>query len=209
MDIEIQIDRERCIGSGQCVHWAPGVFDQDHDAIAVVVDPRGEPAEKIVKTVSNCPMHAITLRVGSARVGPNDFADWVNGASCTDPLVAQLEKLVDQHHELHVALAASPTDAREHVAKVEALTRAHLDREAQAYAAIGALVDLGITEAFSTGHERIDQGLEELKGGARPAAATGRSVSDFARLVNDHIHAEETVLFPIVLAALVRRSTPA
>ncbi|MCA9038627.1 MAG: ferredoxin, partial [Planctomycetaceae bacterium] len=34
MDLEIRVDRGTCIGSGQCVHWAPGVFDQDEGAIS-------------------------------------------------------------------------------------------------------------------------------------------------------------------------------
>src|SRR5438093_5277180 len=40
--IEIHIDREKCMGSGNCSYWAPGVFDLDDDGIAVVVgDPAG------------------------------------------------------------------------------------------------------------------------------------------------------------------------
>ena len=35
------VDRDACMGSGNCVFWAPGVFDLDDDGIAVVVgDPR-------------------------------------------------------------------------------------------------------------------------------------------------------------------------
>lgn len=70
MDVEIRADRARCIGSGQCVFLAPGVFDQDHDTKAVVTDPRGEPEERIVHAVIACPMQAITLRVGRTAVAP-------------------------------------------------------------------------------------------------------------------------------------------
>ncbi len=37
------VDRDACMGSGNCLFWAPGVFDLDDDGIAVVVgDPAGQ-----------------------------------------------------------------------------------------------------------------------------------------------------------------------
>lgn len=63
MELEIDVDRNRCIGSGQCVHWAPGVFTQDDDAISVVLDPRGETEDKLVRAIASCPMAAISLKV--------------------------------------------------------------------------------------------------------------------------------------------------
>ena len=38
MALEITIDRELCMGSGNCSFWAPGVFDLDDEGIAIVVD---------------------------------------------------------------------------------------------------------------------------------------------------------------------------
>ena len=38
MALDITIDRELCMGSGNCSFWAPGVFDLDDDGIAVVLD---------------------------------------------------------------------------------------------------------------------------------------------------------------------------
>ena len=38
MALEITIDRELCMGSGNCSFWAPGVFDLDDEGIAVVLD---------------------------------------------------------------------------------------------------------------------------------------------------------------------------
>jgi ferredoxin len=55
------VDRESCMGSGNCAFWAPGVFDLDDDGIAVV---RGDPAgheEEVRKAVANCPTSAIRL----------------------------------------------------------------------------------------------------------------------------------------------------
>ena len=38
MALDISIDREKCMGSGNCSFWAPNVFDLDDDGIAVVID---------------------------------------------------------------------------------------------------------------------------------------------------------------------------
>ena len=39
MGLEVEIDRDVCMGSGNCVYEAPGVFDLDDDSVAFVVDP--------------------------------------------------------------------------------------------------------------------------------------------------------------------------
>jgi len=59
--LRIEIDRERCMGSGNCQFWAAGVFDLDDDGIAVVVDPAAAPEDRIVLAVEGCPTKAITL----------------------------------------------------------------------------------------------------------------------------------------------------
>ncbi|MGQ0832980.1 MAG: ferredoxin, partial [Microthrixaceae bacterium] len=44
MSLHIEIDREKCMGSGNCVYWAGDVFDVAEDMIAVVVgDPAAQP----------------------------------------------------------------------------------------------------------------------------------------------------------------------
>ena len=48
MGLEISIDRENCMGSGNCTFTAPGVFGLDDDGIAVVLDPTAQPDEKSV-----------------------------------------------------------------------------------------------------------------------------------------------------------------
>jgi ferredoxin len=56
------VDRDACMGSGNCVFWAPGVFDLDEDGIAIVVgDPAGRD-EELRTAAANCPTSAI--RVG-------------------------------------------------------------------------------------------------------------------------------------------------
>jgi ferredoxin len=59
--LEIAIDREVCMGSGNCSFWAPGVFDLDDDGVAVVIDPDGAPEDKIVLAAQGCPTQAISL----------------------------------------------------------------------------------------------------------------------------------------------------
>jgi len=59
--LRIEIDREKCMGSGNCGFWAPGVFDLDDEGIAYVVDADGEPEDKIVLAVEGCPTQAISI----------------------------------------------------------------------------------------------------------------------------------------------------
>jgi ferredoxin len=55
------VDRDACMGSGNCAFWAPGVFDLDEDGIAVVVgDPAGH-REEVRRAAANCPTSAIRL----------------------------------------------------------------------------------------------------------------------------------------------------
>lgn len=61
MALEIVINRETCMGSGNCSFWAPGVFDLDDDGIAFVVDIDAGPEEKIILAAQGCPTQAITL----------------------------------------------------------------------------------------------------------------------------------------------------
>jgi ferredoxin len=59
--LRIEIDRDACMGSGNCGFWAPGVFELDDDGIAIVVDPDAAPEEKIRLAAEGCPTRAITL----------------------------------------------------------------------------------------------------------------------------------------------------
>ena len=59
--VRIIIDREKCIGSGNCVFNAEGVFDQDDDGIAEVVDPSAQSLETVQFAASSCPVSAITV----------------------------------------------------------------------------------------------------------------------------------------------------
>ena len=62
MGLEVEIDRDVCMGSGNCVYEAPGAFDLDDDSIAFVVDAGGAAEEKVAAAARKCPTHAITVR---------------------------------------------------------------------------------------------------------------------------------------------------
>jgi ferredoxin len=57
---KIDVDRELCMGSGQCVFYAPRTFDQDETTIAIVTDPGGDPAVAVRTAVDACPTQALS-----------------------------------------------------------------------------------------------------------------------------------------------------
>ena len=59
--VRITIDREKCIGSGNCVFNADGVFGQDDDGIAIVVDQDAKSADTVEFAATSCPVKAITV----------------------------------------------------------------------------------------------------------------------------------------------------
>ena len=61
--VQIEIVPERCMGSGNCAFWAPATFDIGDDNVAFVVDPEGDPEDKIRNAAEGCPTQAIVLVV--------------------------------------------------------------------------------------------------------------------------------------------------
>ncbi|MFJ3223028.1 ferredoxin [Streptomyces sp. NPDC086783] len=63
MDYDITIDRDVCIGAGQCALAAPGVFTQDDDGFGELVPGREEGAgDPMVREAARaCPVSAITV----------------------------------------------------------------------------------------------------------------------------------------------------
>jgi ferredoxin len=57
----VLVNREACIGSGNCVTFAPRSFDQDDDIKAVFLDPPGDSLDVIQDVVRACPMGALTI----------------------------------------------------------------------------------------------------------------------------------------------------
>lgn len=61
MALEIKINREICMGSGNCSFWAPDVFDLDDDGVAIVISADGSPEEKVILAAQGCPTQAISI----------------------------------------------------------------------------------------------------------------------------------------------------
>lgn len=61
--MKIEADREVCIGAGNCVLAAEDVFDQDDDAIVVVLQehPPAELESAVRNAVAQCPSGALRL----------------------------------------------------------------------------------------------------------------------------------------------------
>jgi ferredoxin len=64
--MHVNAQRDRCIGSGQCVMTAPTVFDQDNDDGLVLVIKEAldeDEQEQVLAAVSGCPVQAIAAQV--------------------------------------------------------------------------------------------------------------------------------------------------
>jgi ferredoxin len=59
--MKIAIDRNKCRGVRNCASIAPDVFDIDGEFKAVVLDPKGDSDETILKAAKFCPVQAILL----------------------------------------------------------------------------------------------------------------------------------------------------
>jgi ferredoxin len=61
--VEIRLEKDKCITSGQCVMAAPAVFDQDDEGIVVLLDedpPESEHAA-VREAATVCPAQLIRL----------------------------------------------------------------------------------------------------------------------------------------------------
>jgi ferredoxin len=57
----VVVDRERCMGSGMCVVYAPGTFTHDEQARAIVLDQVTDPVDVIEAALEACPTSALRL----------------------------------------------------------------------------------------------------------------------------------------------------
>lgn len=217
MDLEIRVDRKRCMGTGQCVHWAPRVFSQDEDAIAVVVDPHGEPLERTVRALSLCPVGALSIIIDGAAVPGETLAGWHHGSVSDAPLVATLEKMGEEHEDIRTSLLAlqalsGPPDAgaarrapgwEALAAQLAHSVSAHLvGEEARVYRAMADLVDSRLIEAFARGGQAIRQAARHLGRSLRTPGEARAAANHLATAVDHHIRLEETVLFVLAIGAL-------
>lgn len=59
--IEVEIDADLCIGTGNCVFFAPAVFEMGENAQGRVLDITASPAEDVVRAAEQCPIRAIRV----------------------------------------------------------------------------------------------------------------------------------------------------
>ena len=70
--VRVIVDRDRCIGSGNCVYWAPATFELDDEGLSVPADPAVDTLEALRVAADGCPTRAITLEVTDAVATPDD-----------------------------------------------------------------------------------------------------------------------------------------
>jgi ferredoxin len=59
--IDVRIDWDCCMGSGNCVFWAPATFDLSEDGHAVVIDAGATDEARLRVAAEGCPVGAISL----------------------------------------------------------------------------------------------------------------------------------------------------
>ncbi|MDY7086240.1 MAG: ferredoxin [Actinomycetota bacterium] len=60
--MKIHADTDRCVGAGQCVLTAPDIFDQDDEAIVIVLDQPGDAGRDLAQSAADrCPAGAISV----------------------------------------------------------------------------------------------------------------------------------------------------
>jgi ferredoxin len=65
--LRIVIDRDQCVGFGDCVKEAPEGFRLDEDTVAVFERPEDVERERLLRACDACPVDAITVYDGSGR----------------------------------------------------------------------------------------------------------------------------------------------
>ncbi len=59
--LRIVIDRDQCVGFGDCVKEAPEGFKLDDETVAVFVAPEAVERERLLRACDACPVDAITV----------------------------------------------------------------------------------------------------------------------------------------------------
>jgi len=61
--MSVIVQRDACVGAGQCALVAPDVFDQDDDGIVLLLepDPDGALLQAAVRAARLCPARAIAV----------------------------------------------------------------------------------------------------------------------------------------------------
>ena len=59
--MKVRVDRDLCIGVGNCVAFAPTVFKLDNENKAVVLDPSSVDVDELLEAAESCPESAIIV----------------------------------------------------------------------------------------------------------------------------------------------------
>jgi ferredoxin len=65
--LKVKVDKNRCTGVGNCVAFAPTVFELDREKKAVVLDPSSVDYETLRTAAESCPEQAITIEDDNGR----------------------------------------------------------------------------------------------------------------------------------------------
>lgn len=65
--MRVRIDREKCIGSENCIASAPTVYQLDDRDKAVLIDPESVDDETLLFSAESCPTEAIILEDDEGR----------------------------------------------------------------------------------------------------------------------------------------------
>lgn len=59
--LRITVNHDVCVGNDMCTNIATKVFALDENLQSEVVNPEGDPEEKVLEAAENCPVSAITV----------------------------------------------------------------------------------------------------------------------------------------------------
>lgn len=59
--LRIRIDRELCVGFGDCVSGAPEAFQLDDEGLAVFLQPEAVERERLLAACEACPVDALSV----------------------------------------------------------------------------------------------------------------------------------------------------
>lgn len=59
--MKVKVDRDLCIGVGNCVAFTPTVFKLDEENKAVVLDPASVDDDTLLEAAESCPEQAIII----------------------------------------------------------------------------------------------------------------------------------------------------
>ena len=65
--MKVRVDRDLCIGVGNCVAFAPTVFKLDEENKAVVLDPSSVDDDTLLEAAESCPEQAIIVEDDEGR----------------------------------------------------------------------------------------------------------------------------------------------